>query len=316
MTTGLQGVRARLNGRTWSPVGFIYTVDGTAYPGAPFPPVPMVNDGSGFWSGFAAGIVGGLMNSQDGLWLSRCIGYPAITYPMGPSVTIGRANLNFAINADATWYFDTYGTYDGLVIVLAGYSQGAMVVNATYVDDIVNPDGVFHVLQPNIYRIYNFGDPHRTPGYAFGNTEIAHTPLPPKVDSQVTGGIAGGGDLTPDITNLLAPDGRHVLNSFVNPGDLYADAPCGADPWTSEAHTGQVETQIFQIVQTATFINVVSLAKDLGRPIATIEAIINAGKFFAAGMASPHFLYFDAMVAAINDALALGNSIPGYRPGY
>jgi hypothetical protein len=76
-------VRAKLNGRTYRPAGAIFAVDGTAYPGAPGIPAP--------GAGFSSDLIYGLINLADGLWASQFIGYPAVTYPMGPSVQRGRA---------------------------------------------------------------------------------------------------------------------------------------------------------------------------------------------------------------------------------
>lgn len=56
MTSSLfVNIRAQLNGVAYSPAGLFVAVDGTAYPGAPAPPSPLLNDGTGFWSGFSSG---------------------------------------------------------------------------------------------------------------------------------------------------------------------------------------------------------------------------------------------------------------------
>lgn len=302
-------IRAGFNGVAYSPAGAIFAVDGTAYAGAPSPPQPLTNDGTGWWSGFSSGIVGGLINVQDGLWASTCIGYPAVTYPMWPSVQAGRAALNAALQNYAAVYRAAHGTLEGLALLLTGYSQGAMVVGQTLWLDIMAPDGVLHYLAPYVYRAYLFGDPFRCPGVAHGN-ELAGLALPPAVDGAVTGGIAGPLDYTVEQANMLAPDGRYLVNSFVNPGDLYADCPVGTNPWSGEFSTGHVETGIFNIVMNATFVDVVAIAEDLLVPVATVEAIVNAGFFFAQGMNAPHYQYYNSMDAAISDALALGNSLP------
>ena len=309
MTSSLfVNVRAQANGRPYSPAGLIVAVDGTAYPGAPFPPVP----GSG--AGFSSDLVGGLIAAQDGLWDSVCIGYPASVFPMWPSVQVARGYVVQTLASYAARYRASNGGYAGLAILLSGYSQGSMVMDQVWTQDILPDTGVLHYLLPYVYRIYNFGDPFRCPGIAHGN-ELAGQPLPPLVYGQITGGIGGPQDLTPAQTNVLAPDGRPVVCSFVNGGDLYADAPTGYSPWTVMPQVERVEYNIFQIVQHATFINVISLAEDLLMPIGTIEGIINAGNFFAQGTNAPHWQYQAAMGAAIQDALALGNSLP-HESGY
>lgn len=317
-----------MGGRLYQPAGATFAVDGTVYPGAPFPPQPILNDGTGYWCGFASGMVGGLINTQDGLWgpspdvANSCVGYPATTFPMGASVQIGRANLNFELATYAEWYYRTHNSsFQGMVITIEGYSQGAMVVTATVLSDILTKGAALAYLAPYLYRVYLYGDPLRCPGIAYGTTEIAGLPLPPNVDSQITGGIGGPLDYTLVQANTLAPDGRHLINSFVNAGDLYADCPVGlmGPAWggassTTLSKVGKVEVGIFNIVQKATFIDVVSLAKDLFTPVATVEGIINAGSFFAQAGNAPHYQYFAQMDAAINDAMQLGLAQP-YLPG-
>lgn len=302
-------VRAALNGQAYSPAGAIFAVEGTAYAGAPAPPSYITNDGNGYWSGFASAVIGGLINEQDGLWASPGVGYEALTVPMWPSVQQGRASLNMALGWYANTYYQQHGSYDGLVILGSAWSQGAMVWCQTFFLDILPATGTLHYLLPFVYRLYLFGDPMRCPGVAHGN-EMAGQPLPPKVDGVVSGGIAGSLDYTVDEANTLAPDGRFLINSFVNPGDLYADAPTGA---TSSA--AEVEVMFFKIVMQPSFSDIIALAKLLGKPIGDIEALINAGTFFAAGNNAPHYQYFPALTAVIDDALALGNSLP-HQSGY
>jgi hypothetical protein len=78
---------------------------------------------------------------------------------------------------------------------------------------------------------------------------------------------------------------------------------------------GNVETNIFDIVQQATVINAASIVDDFLTPLGTVEAIINGGSFAAQGLNAPHWQYQAAMAAAINDAIELGHSLP-HRIGY
>ena len=310
MTSGLwPSISAEFNGLQYSPAGAIFAVEGTVYPGAPAPPSYILDDGTGYWCGFASGVVGGLCNAQDGLWASPGVGYPALTLPMWPSVQTGRANLNMQLGWYANTYFLQNGSYDGLAILGSAWSQGAMVWCQTFFLDILPPTGTLHYLLPYIYRLYLFGDPMRCPGIAHGN-EMAGMPMPPKLDGQTTGGIAGPLDYTVEQANLLAPDGKYLINSFVNQNDLYADSPCGDTPWTSLPSAGSVEYLFFKIIMQPSFTDILALAKLLGKPIGDIEALINTGEFFAAGNNAGHYQYYPGMDAAINDALALGNSLP------
>jgi hypothetical protein len=199
------------------------------------------------------------------------IDYPAALYPMAPSVQKGRENLVAAIRAAP-------GPF-----VLCGYSQGAIVTDVVWSQDILADDGVLHGRLPDVAAIVNFGDPLRCPGIANGNL-LAGIPLPTELDGVVTGGIAGPADLTPDQT----PD---FLYSFALDGDLYACAPVGKNPWTAEAPAGRVETSIYDIVQQATVLDVAAIAEDLAMPVGTVEAIINGLTFLGAGANAPHYRY-------------------------
>lgn len=318
-------VRADTNGLPYSPAGAIFPVEGTVYPGAPYPPSFITDDGNGYWCGFASGLVGGLANIQDGLFAcptnpvvpgpNNCgVGYPAKTVPMWPSVQTGRASLNVALGDYATAYYKAHGSYEGMVILGSAWSQGAMVWCQTFFLDILPLTGTLHYLLPYIYRQYWFGDIFRCPGIAHGN-ELAGIPLPPKLDGVTTGGIGGPLDYTVEQANLLAPDGKPLIYSFVNPNDLYADSPCGDSPWTTLPSAGSVEYLFFQLIMQPSLTVMLKLATLLGKPIGDIEALLNTGEFFGAGNNAGHYQYFPGMDAAISDALALGNSLP-HQPGY
>lgn len=307
-------IRAELNGQTYSPAGALFCVEGTVYPGAPNPPSWISGDNNGYWCGFASGVVGGVCNVQDGLWASPTFGYPAKTVPMWPSVQTGRANLGAAVGAYVMQYYKDHGSYDGLVLVFSAWSQGVMALLQWFFLDVVPTTGAYHYLLPYIYRLYCFGDPFRCPGIAHGN-EIAGMPMPPKLDGQTTGGIGGPLDYTVAQANMLAPDGKFLIYSFVNPNDLYADSPCGDTPWTKLPSAGSVEYMFFQIIMQPNFADIIALAKLLGKPLGDIEALVNTGKFFGAGNNAGHYQYYQGMNAAIADCVALGKSLP-YQAGY
>lgn len=310
MTSGLSVItRAQLNGVAYLPAGAIFAVEGTVYPGAPAPPSFVAGDNEGYWCGFASGVVGGLADQADGLWESPGVGYPAKTVPMWPSVQVGRANLNIELAAYATRYYRQHGSYDGMVIIGSAWSQGAMVWLQTFFHDILPPTGTLHYLLSYVYRLYLFGDIFRCPGIAHGN-EIAGIPLPPKLDGVTTGGIGGPLDYTVEQANLLAPDGKFLIYSFVNPNDLYADSPCGDDPWTSLKSAGSVEYLFFQVIMQPNLADMLALVKLTKTPLGDIEALINVGSFFGAGNNAGHYQYGPGMIAAIDDALTLGRSLP------
>lgn len=277
MTSGLfPEILAELNGEFWVPVGTLFTVEGTGV-ADPFGP------------GFSGDIARGLMQVADGLWGWQPIGYQAAVFPMGPSVAGGVQELAYQISR-----------YEGK-IALSGYSQGAIVVDKVWRDLILNPNGALHHRLNDVVVILNFGDPLRCPGIANGN-KYAGIPLPKTADGQVTGGIAGKDDLKPEET----PD---FLLSFALDGDLYACCPVGQSPWTNESSVGRVETNIYDIIQQATFLDIISIAKDLVTPIGTVEAIINGLTFAAAGTNAPHWQYGPLVGSAVDCMVKLGNAI-------
>lgn len=302
-------IRAGFNGLEYQPAGYFYAVDGTVYAGAPAPPDPIINDGTGYWCGFASGMVGGLTNLADGLWASRCIGYPAVTLPMWPSVQTGRASLVAAIQSDAANYRARHGSYDGLAIAMSGYSQGSMVTDQVWVHDFLDPSGVLHELLPYVYRSYQFGHIFRSPGIAHGNA-LAGLPQSLIQDGVQTGGIGLVLDLTPEQTNYVAPDGNPVVYSCANLGDIYSCCSVGTNPWTDPAPEGKVGYIFYQVVMQPTFDDVIGTATVLEEPISAIEELFHVMEFFAEGTSAPHYEYFPQMDACITDAYHLGLSLP------
>lgn len=319
MTSSLLSVatRAQFNGVAYRPAGYIIVADGTVYPGAPFPPQPLLNNGTGWWSGFSSGMVGGLANQQDGLWKSwldsgqsLCLGYSATTIPMWPSVQELRGKIVAAMHLIAVEYAaNNNGVLDGLAILWSGYSQSSMAFDQVWALDVLPVNGELHYLLPYIYRIYQFGHIFRTPGIAHGNglAGLAESIIQDGVE---TGGIGTGLDLTVAQTNYLAPDGKPVVCSCANKGDLYSACSVGLNPWTAPAPEGKVGKLFMAIIMQPTLAAILSTAKVLGEPIQAIMELFHTLAFFAQGMNSPHYQYFPQMTACINDALTLGNSLP------
>ena len=312
MTTGLwPDIRASLDGVFRKPVGAIFCVDGTIYPGAPNPPDPARDDGNGLWSGFSSGIAGGLMNLADGLWDYVGIGYSAQTIPMWPSVQEARHKLIAAIRLYAANYHGQWGHYPA--IVMTGYSQGSMATDQVWVLDMLAPGGELHDLVGCVYRIYQFGHIFRTPGIAHGNA-LAGLPESIKDHGVETGGIGLELDLTVEQTNYAAPDGRPVVHSCANKGDLYSACSVGIDPWHKPAKEGKVGRIFMKIIMQPTLAAIISTAQVLGEPIEAIFELFHTMSFFAQGMNSPHYMYFPQMVACINDMVALGNALAHPAP--
>lgn len=304
-------VRSQMSGKPWIPAGYGFFVDGTAYPGTPGPPGILLDDGNGFWSGFSSGIAGGLANTQDGLFMSDLIAYDTTSpIPSNAARDRGIAALAAAVGARSGAYYRANGnSYAGLAIIISGYSLGAIITATYWLTYVLNPAGPHHYLAPYIYRIYQFGDPLRCPGIAHGNT-LSGLPESIQQDGVETGGIGGKLDLTVEQSNLLAPDGKYIYNSCANKGDIYACSPIGTNPWTAPAGPGKVGNLIFQEVMSPSITNTIKIAEALGSPIGMVEEIVNGMTFLAQGTQAPHWLYYPQMLGCINDALALGQSLP------
>lgn len=300
-------VRAEANGESYRPAGVFIIVEGTAYPGCPNPPMPILDDGTGWWGGFSSGMVGGVTNAQDGLWDCYLVGYSAPTLPMWPGVQEARETVVEFLLWYAPLYKSLYGVYPP--IILSGYSQGSMSTDQLWVLDFLADNGRLNFLKDFVYRIYQFGHIFRTPGIAHGNA-LAGLPESIIQDGVETGGIGGPLDLTAAQTNYLAPDGKPVVYSCANKGDIYSCCSVGLTPWTKLAAEGAVADIFYQVVMQPTFSDVVSVAKVLEHPIDGIIELFHVMAFFAAGVNAPHYQYFPQMDACIKDALALGNLLP------
>jgi len=254
----------------------------------------------------------GVATGNSGPFFWQPVGnYPAAYFPMGPSVEDGVQELIRLVN-------DVYppGNPVGQGIILLGYSQGAIVVSHFMRDHVVNPLGQCHNRWPDIVAVATWGNPCRGPGFASGN-DFAGWPDPADVDGVVTGGIAGPDDLMPPVYVPVSKTVRHYWGEFVNTigngNDIYADCPVGTNPWTGEAPTGVVETNIYNIVQNVTPADIFQIILEVVGVIATfglelipiIEAIINGGLFLQAGPDAPHYTYD---IGPITNFVALAGS--------
>lgn len=222
-------------------------------------------------------------------WQWQPIGYPAAVFPMNPSVQNARAQIVAALGGPASSFYQA-PVYPSGPFALSGYSQGALVTGQVWAQDILSPAGVLHHRLADCLSVVNFGDPYRSPGLANGNV-YQGIPIPGTEDSDVTGGIAGPLDLTVAQTNALNSLGKPVVMSFALPGDLYASAPIGSNPWTAEASAGKVGTSIYSFVENGSFFTFVDIAADILVPIGMIEEIVNGIGFAAAGLGAPHWQY-------------------------
>lgn len=272
------------------PKPLFISVNGTAIPD-PFGPGFSADIGRALadpWNTVYAQFVG---PQAQNIFEWQPIGYPAATFPMGPSVLAGRAEVNLQISKRPL----------GTPLFLSGYSQGAIVTGHVWAYDILDPKGIHHNRLKDVHGIIQFGDPLRCPGIAHGNV-VAGLPLPKKDDNEITGGIAGNGDLKPEQT-------PEFLLSCALDGDLYACCPVGEDPWKDEADVGRVETNIYNIIQRASVLNLASMAKDLFMPIGTVRAIVNGLTFAGKGANAAHWQYGPFVPAMVDWLLARGREV-------
>lgn len=295
-------LRAAKNGLTWQPAMGVFAVDGTVYAGAPFPVVPITNnDDEGWGAGFPNQALGGIINAADGLVYVESVGYPARTTPMLPSAQIGAHNLGIAVRAFSDEFLAAFGFRPPIVII--EWSQGTMAGDIWWRDQVLNPDGNCHDLLPTIYRRHCFGQPWRTEGISIGDDRAGFSG-PGKLYGKPTAGVGGTKyNLTEAQTLVKAPDGINVINGYNNKGDLYGASP---SPSTS---AGQVEAGFADMIFRGT-VNIVAIGGDLFKIVGDVEAGYNTLKFFAAGPNAPHYHYEAAMDFAINDTIALAESLP------
>lgn len=295
-----------MEGTTQAPVGIIIAVDGTSYPGFPGPPSYILNNGTGFFSGFSSGLIGGVINSQDGLWDSWAVAYGAATIPMWGTVQQARELIvEFLL-----WYIPAFYAKWGFLpkIVFTGYSQGSMVIDQVWVLDMLATNGRLEQYADLLYRSYQFGHIFRSPGNAKGNALIG---LPESiiVDGVESGGIGTTQDLTVEQVAILAPDGKPIVHSNANKGDIYTANACGLNPWTDCAPEGKVGKDFEAIIMQPTMADVLKTVTVLETPLKAIEELIHVMAFFAAGPNAPHYLYYPQMVGCIDDCYELGLSL-------
>ena len=145
------------------------------------------------------------------------IGYPATPVPMGKSITAGRDQLYTQMVKFRT-QIEEYG------FVLAGYSQGAIVIAETWEYEIKPLNGRLHWALPHIRKAVAWGNPMREKG---------------KVHPD-----AGGAPSPPDhqgVTTELMVDTPDWFRNYAHVGDLYCDVP--------DDESGENRTAIWQIIR-------------------------------------------------------------------
>lgn len=286
---------------------YLLTINGTGVPD-PWGPGFAGDIGRAFltnpWQIVADKIDGIITPEQPIEW--QPIGYPAAVMGMDKSArnAIYRTPGTFSPDDTGGIVAQVLARPKGTRHALSGYSQGAVATGICLREAYLAPAGPLHDRLPDLIGVINFGDPLRTPGLARGN-QIAKLPAPTKRDSQTTGGIAGPGCLT-------AAESELVISCALD-GDLYACAPVGDSPWSSEPLVGQIETRIYDFIMSGSigtgFMAVMKgIAQEFEHPlsntVALFHAIVNGISFAAAGTNAPHWQYGPFVPAMVDWLLA------------
>lgn len=248
-----------------------------------------------------AGVGQALAQNEPDTYFWQPVGdYPAATFPMGPSVTMGVQSLIYLTTGETYEGFNiTPGqTYRDNSLILLGYSQGAMVV-CQFIQWCYQWDRT-DILE-RIVAVGVWGNPQRLEGWASGN-EFAGWPLPGQVDGADTGGIAQGVNANGPVNMTLEQmqprlphEVTHFWGDFVNTNnpdrgatELYANTP--------QNGVGGIEQSIFNLVQNFDLATAWGLVQDLGQPLPDILAIFNGFLFLAAQGNADHYTYDPAPI--------------------
>lgn len=160
---------------------------GAITPAGPKPTLyTLSGTGVDMWSGYPAEVA----RAVEDLFYWQPVFYPAATFPMGPSVQAGIAELVRLIE-----------TRPG-PFVLVGYSQGAIVTSKVW-RDYINSGPLSH-RRHDLFAAVTFGNPMREPGHTFPG-----------------GKDPGGRGIAPDhLTNTPI-----WWYDYAEPGDIYTCTP-------------------------------------------------------------------------------------------
>ena len=183
--------------------------------------------------------------------------YPAVPFPMKPSIDKGRAELVKQVNSKPG------------PLSLAGYSQGAVVVGQVLKHDIMNPAGRLHHRLGDVRKVVFWGNPMRQQGIA----HFDHWKY------QVAG---------PDTFGIMADrleglqDAPFEVRDYAHAGDMYASIrDREADEWkvmvqrlifSATDFFGGEDSLVAQLLEWA--------ARPLQETIAAATAGIEAIRFF------------------------------------
>jgi hypothetical protein len=202
----------------------------------------------------------------EGRWRWQPVGYPAQPFPMNPSVQAGRLELIRLFELHRA-RIEKYGA--GLI----GFSQGAIVICETWLDDVLSETGRLRWAKSSILKAATFGSPMREAGKVWADEGA----LPASPTSH-------------GIADRLMVNTPTWWRDYAHKGDLYAEV---------EGDAGEFKTAIYKIVMGARIMqgpdSILAQVLELTQApateaIAAMQAILKAGMFFVKGT-GPHLNY-------------------------
>ena len=241
-------------------------VSGFLKPAQPVDTRPMLftvcGTGVPWWIGPDADVA----RAVEGRWKWQPVGYPAQPFPMNPSVQAGRLELIrlFELHRNR---IEKYGA--GLI----GFSQGAVVICETWLDDIASENGRLRWAKSSMLKAATFGNPMRQVGKVWPDNGA-----PPATPT------------SRGIADRLMVDTPTWWKDFAHKGDIYTEV---------EGDAGEFKTAIYKVIMGARIMqgpdSILAQVLELTQApateaIAAMQAILKAGMFFVRGT-GPHLNY-------------------------
>ena len=241
-------------------------VSGFLKPAQPVDTRPMLftvcGTGVPWWIGPDADVA----RDVEGRWKWQAVGYPAAPFPMNPSVQAGRLELIRLFELHRA-RIEKYGA--GLI----GYSQGAIVICETWLDDIFAENGRLRWAKGSIIKAATFGSPMREAGKVWAD-----------------GGAPPASITSHGIADRLMVNTPAWWRDFAHKGDIYTEV---------EGDAGEFKTAIYKVIMGARIMqgpdSILAQVLELTQApateaIAAMQAILRAGMFFVRGT-GPHLNY-------------------------
>jgi hypothetical protein len=207
-----------------------------------------------------------LARAVESRWLWQPVGYPAQPFPMNKSVQAGRIELIrlFELHRPR---IEKHGA------ALIGYSQGAIVICETWMDDILADNGRLRWAKNSILKAATFGNPMREMG------KVWPDPGAPQA-SPTSHGIA----------DRLMVDTPTWWKDFAHAGDIYTAVQGDAGEWKSSIYKVIMGARLMQGPDSILAQVMELTAAPATEAVAAMQAILQAGMFFVKGT-GPHLNY-------------------------